>query len=183
MKEFPPESVHRFAHEAMGTIFEVLIAGQEAGYAAQAAEAVFREIDRLEGLFSRFNATSEIGQINRLRADESLRIRPGFFRMPRHRRANPARDGRRFRHQFPAGEAGLRSGRTSSWTHPDRVSASGSGRVSWAACRPISTSTSEPSARAMRWTRPRPSSRIGASSASSSTGARARPWQRVTHPA
>jgi len=74
MVDFPPESVHRFAHEAMGTIFEVLIAGQEAGYAGQAAEAVFREINRLEGLFSRFNATSEIGQISRLQADGSLRI-------------------------------------------------------------------------------------------------------------
>ena len=74
MKELRPEPVHRFAHEAMGTIFEVLIAGQEVGYAVQASQAVFGEIDRLETLFSRFNATSEIGQINRLRADESLRI-------------------------------------------------------------------------------------------------------------
>jgi thiamine biosynthesis lipoprotein len=74
MRELPPEPVHRFAHEAMGTIFEVLIAGQEITYAVQVSQAVFREIDRLETLFSRFNATSEIGQINRLRADESLRI-------------------------------------------------------------------------------------------------------------
>jgi thiamine biosynthesis lipoprotein len=58
----------------MGTIFEVLIAGQEAGYADQVSQAVFREIDRLEGLFSRFNATSEIGQINRLRTGDSLTI-------------------------------------------------------------------------------------------------------------
>jgi thiamine biosynthesis lipoprotein len=74
MSELPSHPVHRFAHEAMGTIFEVLIAGQEAGYAAQAAEAAFREIDRLEGLFSRFNTTSEIGQINRLRTGEALTI-------------------------------------------------------------------------------------------------------------
>ena len=57
----------------MGTIFEILIADQEAGYAAQASQAVFREVDRLEALFSRFNTTSEIGQINRLRAGESVR--------------------------------------------------------------------------------------------------------------
>ena len=79
MRELPPEPVLRFAHEAMGTIFEVLIAGQEAGYAAQASQAAFREVDRLEALFSRFNATSEIGQINRLRADETLRISPDAF--------------------------------------------------------------------------------------------------------
>jgi thiamine biosynthesis lipoprotein len=74
MREPPSEPVHRFAHEAMGTIFEVLIAAQDAAYADQASQAVFQEIDRLEALFSRFNPTSEIGQINRLRADESLRI-------------------------------------------------------------------------------------------------------------
>ena len=74
VREFLPEPGHRFAHEAMGTIFEVLIAGQEAAYAVQVSQAVFREIDRLESLFSRFNATSEIGQINRLRAHEPLRI-------------------------------------------------------------------------------------------------------------
>lgn len=74
-----PEPVHRFAREAMGTIFEVLMAGQEAAYAAQASQAVFREVDRLEALFSRFNATSEVGQINRLQADETLRIGLDIF--------------------------------------------------------------------------------------------------------
>jgi thiamine biosynthesis lipoprotein len=74
MKELPSEPAHRFAHEAMGTIFEVLITGQEAGYALQVSQAVFREIDRLEVLFSRFNPASEIGQINRIRAGEQLRI-------------------------------------------------------------------------------------------------------------
>ncbi|MFZ2054659.1 MAG: FAD:protein FMN transferase [Candidatus Aminicenantales bacterium] len=71
--------MHRFAREAMGTVFEVMIAGQEADYAAQASQAVFREIERLEALFSRFNATSEIGQINRLRPGDSLRISPEAF--------------------------------------------------------------------------------------------------------
>ncbi|MGB7297097.1 MAG: FAD:protein FMN transferase, partial [Candidatus Aminicenantales bacterium] len=71
--------MHRFAREAMGTIFEVMIAGQEADYAAQASEAVFREIEHLEALFSRFNATSEVGQINRLHSEESLRISPDTF--------------------------------------------------------------------------------------------------------
>jgi thiamine biosynthesis lipoprotein len=63
----------------MGTIFEVLIAGHEAGYAAQAAQASFQEVDRLETLFSRFNATSEIGQINRLQADQSLKVSLDIF--------------------------------------------------------------------------------------------------------
>lgn len=79
MTEFPGGPVHRFAREAMGTVFEVMIAGQEADYAAQASEAVFREIEHLEALFSRFNATSEVGQINRLHSEESLRISPDTF--------------------------------------------------------------------------------------------------------
>ncbi len=66
--------VHRFAHEAMGTTFEVLIAEAEAKYAVQVSQAIFREIDRLETLFSRFNACSEIGQINRLEPGQSMRI-------------------------------------------------------------------------------------------------------------
>jgi thiamine biosynthesis lipoprotein len=75
----PGDPIHRSAREAMGTVFEVLIAGQEADYAAQASQAVFREIEHLEALFSRFNASSEIGQINRLRSDESMRISPESF--------------------------------------------------------------------------------------------------------
>ena len=74
MSEPATGQVHRFAHEAMGTTFEVLTAGPEAKYAAQAAQAVFREFDRLESLFSRFNASSEIGQINRLEPGQSMAI-------------------------------------------------------------------------------------------------------------
>lgn len=66
--------IHRFAGEGMGTVFEVVVAGQEADYAAQASQAVFREIERLESLFSRFNATSEVGQLNRLLPEDSLSI-------------------------------------------------------------------------------------------------------------
>jgi thiamine biosynthesis lipoprotein len=66
--------VHRFAHEAMGTTFEVLIAGCEGDYAGQASQAIFHQVDRLEALFSRFNAASEVSQINRLRPGRSLKI-------------------------------------------------------------------------------------------------------------
>jgi FAD:protein FMN transferase len=74
MSEHAAGQVHRFAHEAMGTIFEALIAEPEPKYAAQAAQAIFREVDRLEALFSRFNASSEIGQINRLGPGQSMTI-------------------------------------------------------------------------------------------------------------
>ena len=63
-----------FTHHAMKTYFEVMIAGEDAEYAGQAARAVFQEIDRIETLFSRFNPSSEISQINRLRPGDALII-------------------------------------------------------------------------------------------------------------
>jgi thiamine biosynthesis lipoprotein len=66
--------VHRFSHQAMGTFFEVTIAGEDGSYTGQAAQAAFTEIDRLERLFSRFDPSSEISRIGRLRPGESLLI-------------------------------------------------------------------------------------------------------------
>jgi len=74
MSSSPGERVHRFAHEAMATVFEVFIAGKTGAYARQAARAAFDEIDRLERLFSRFDPSSETSRIGRLRPGGSLRI-------------------------------------------------------------------------------------------------------------
>ena len=59
-------AVHTFQHEAMATFFEIAIAGQERDYARHAAEAAFRELDRLENILSRFIETSDISRANRL---------------------------------------------------------------------------------------------------------------------
>lgn len=66
--------VHRFAHEAMTTIFEVFIAGKSREYAQQAARAAFDEVDRIERLFNRFDPSSEISRVNRLRPGETMRV-------------------------------------------------------------------------------------------------------------
>jgi thiamine biosynthesis lipoprotein len=66
--------VHRFAHEAMATVFEIFVAGKAEAYARQAARAAFDEVDRLERLFSRFDPSSEMSRIGRLRPGESLRV-------------------------------------------------------------------------------------------------------------
>ncbi|HMA53827.1 MAG TPA: FAD:protein FMN transferase [Acidobacteriota bacterium] len=66
--------VHRFAHEAMATAFEIFVAGKEEAYAGQAARAAFDEVDRIERLFSRFDPSSEISRIGRLEPGGSLRI-------------------------------------------------------------------------------------------------------------
>ena len=74
MKDKHRKSVFRFAHFAMGTTFEVLLAEKNEDYARQISQAVFTEIDRIKDIISRFDPTSEIGQINRLRAGQTLRI-------------------------------------------------------------------------------------------------------------
>jgi thiamine biosynthesis lipoprotein len=66
--------VHRSAHEAMATMFEILIAGKKEAYAGQAARAAFDEIDRLERLFSRFDPSSEISRIGRLAPSDAMLI-------------------------------------------------------------------------------------------------------------
>ena len=68
------QSVFRFAHQAMGTTFELLISGIDETYSRQASQAVFSEIDRIENLFSRFNPCSDIGQINNLKPGQSLLV-------------------------------------------------------------------------------------------------------------
>ncbi len=57
---------HTFQHEAMATFFEIVVAHPERDYAQQAAEAAFRELDRLETLLSRYVETSDISRANRL---------------------------------------------------------------------------------------------------------------------
>jgi FAD:protein FMN transferase len=73
------KGLQKCAHEAMATVFEVVIAGEDPTYAQQAAAEVFREIDRLEGLLSRFIPNSEIAQINRLRPGEWTRVMIDVF--------------------------------------------------------------------------------------------------------
>jgi thiamine biosynthesis lipoprotein len=71
--------LHRFAHEAMATTFEILIASDDtvaesAEYARQAAQAAFHEIDRLEKDLSRFIESSDISRINKLGSREPVRV-------------------------------------------------------------------------------------------------------------
>src|SRR5438045_9689886 len=64
----------KFQHEAMATYFEIVIADQEREYARQAAEAAFRELDRLEQTLSRYVESSDISRANRLARGESTAI-------------------------------------------------------------------------------------------------------------
>ena len=66
--------LRRFSHEAMNTVFEVYAAHADAQYAAQAAQAAFALVDRLEGELSRFRPNSDISRLNHLTAGESARV-------------------------------------------------------------------------------------------------------------
>ena len=68
--------VRRFSHEAMATIFEVYGVHPDAGYAAQAAQAAFDLVDRLEGELSRFLPNSDVERVNHLAAGESTQVSP-----------------------------------------------------------------------------------------------------------
>ena len=68
--------VFQFRYDAMATTFEVVIAqdGLDATYAAQAADAVHREIARLEDELSRFRQSSDIWRLSQLAAGDRTRV-------------------------------------------------------------------------------------------------------------
>jgi thiamine biosynthesis lipoprotein len=66
--------LRRFSHEAMNTVFEVHVAGADARYGGEAAQAAFALVDRLEGELSRFRHNSDITRVNHLAAGEGTRV-------------------------------------------------------------------------------------------------------------
>jgi FAD:protein FMN transferase len=67
-------NLHKFAHQAMATVFEIFIAYPDAGYARKAAQAAFAECDRLEQQLSRFVPNSDVSRINDSTADAPVII-------------------------------------------------------------------------------------------------------------
>jgi len=68
--------VRRFSHEAMATVYEVYAVHPDEQYAAQAAQAAFDLVDRLERELSRFQPNSDITRINQLAAGAHTRVTP-----------------------------------------------------------------------------------------------------------
>jgi thiamine biosynthesis lipoprotein len=69
-------AIHRFAHEAMNTVFEVRCAHADPTYAGQAALAAFQVVDRLEQDLSRFIANSDVSRMSGLAQGEQARVSP-----------------------------------------------------------------------------------------------------------
>ena len=70
------DDVRRFSHEAMATVFEVYAVHPDERYAAQAAQAAFDLVDRLERDLSRFRSNSDITRVNSLAAGENASVGP-----------------------------------------------------------------------------------------------------------
>ena len=68
--------VCRFSHEAMATVYEVYAVHGNRPYVAQAAQAAFDLVDRLERELSRFLPNSDVTRINHLDAGGSMRVAP-----------------------------------------------------------------------------------------------------------
>ena len=64
------KQAHRFSHEAMATVFEILILNDDAQYAQQAACAAFDELLKIEQQLSRFVENSDISIVNDLEANK-----------------------------------------------------------------------------------------------------------------
>ncbi len=62
--EQAPNNARRFSHNAMATVFEIIIINDDAIYAEQCAFQAFNELDRLEQELSRFIPNSDISRIN-----------------------------------------------------------------------------------------------------------------------
>jgi FAD:protein FMN transferase len=72
----PGRGAHRFSHAAMATVFEVHCVHADARYAAQAAQAAFDLVDRLEQDLSRFIPNSDVSRVNDLGAGRDARVSP-----------------------------------------------------------------------------------------------------------
>lgn len=71
----------KFEHQAMATVFELMIATHEQEMATSAAHTVFNRIDRLEQLCTRYLQTSEVAVISKLKPGETFRIAPELLEL------------------------------------------------------------------------------------------------------
>jgi thiamine biosynthesis lipoprotein len=71
-REIP--NLRRASHEAMHTVYEVYAVHPDPQYVAQAAQAAFDLVDRLEQELSRFRGNSDITRVNHLEPGEQIRV-------------------------------------------------------------------------------------------------------------
>lgn len=67
-------AILRRTHPAMATLFEMQLVGDDGEHLDAVAARIGEEIDRVERLLSRFDPASEVYRLNRLAAQQSMRI-------------------------------------------------------------------------------------------------------------
>ena len=75
----PNGEILRYQHRAMATLFELMVADEDAAFAAGAVHDAFEEIDRLEQDFSRYLPNSDVSRINNLQPDQAVRVSADTF--------------------------------------------------------------------------------------------------------
>ena len=68
----------------MATRFEIVLHGDDPVRIRAAGEEAVREIERLDAQLSMYTADSDTSQINRLAAEEPVKVEPRFFRLLHH---------------------------------------------------------------------------------------------------
>jgi len=69
------------SHQAMGTVFTVVVYGSNRVYLEEVASQVFQEIDQLDDQMSNYKPESELSSINREAARHAVIVEPGLFRL------------------------------------------------------------------------------------------------------
>jgi len=69
------------SHEAMGTVFTIVVYGRERNFLAEVVEQAFQEVDRIDGQMSNYKPSSELSAINREAASHPLVVEPGLFHL------------------------------------------------------------------------------------------------------
>ena len=73
--------IQRFEHQAMATVFELMVVCDNYQLAQSAAHTIFQKVDQLENLLSRFLDASEVALISHLKPKETLRVAPELMNL------------------------------------------------------------------------------------------------------
>ncbi len=73
------ETLYTTRHEAMAATWTLYVYASSPDGAAQASDAAFEEVDRVEELLSNYRSTSELSRINRLAASQTVTTDPEMF--------------------------------------------------------------------------------------------------------
>ncbi len=68
--------IQHYEHEAMSTIFELMVATEECTLAQSAAQMIFRKVDKLEELLSRYLDVSDVAMISQLKPGGTCPVAP-----------------------------------------------------------------------------------------------------------